>query len=132
MDTFFVTKKASKLTRGYTCMQIFVTNKGFIYLVPMQSKQDVYLATKAFAKEIGAPKAIICNPSKEQTSKDVRAFCHKIETTLRVIEEQMQWANLAKLYIGLLKEAVRKDMLKSDCPLCFGTIALSEGQGSTT
>jgi hypothetical protein len=31
MDTFFATKKAGKSTRGHTCMQLFVTDKGFVY-----------------------------------------------------------------------------------------------------
>ena len=100
-------------------MQIFVTNKGFVYLVPMRSKGNVLLAVKAFAKEVGAPDAIVCDPAREQTSQDVKTFCQQIGTTLRVIEERTQWANLAELYIGMLKEAVQKDMLKSDCPLVF-------------
>jgi hypothetical protein len=30
MDTFFSTKKAGKSTRGHTCCQLFVTDKGFM------------------------------------------------------------------------------------------------------
>ena len=37
--------------------------------------------------------------------------------TLRVLEESTQWANRAELYIGLLKEAIRKDLRTSNCPL---------------
>eukprot|EP00957_Ditylum_brightwellii_P099602 7586828-Ditylum_brightwellii.AAC.1 len=40
-------------------------------------------------------------------------------TTLRILEEGTLWANKAKLYIGLLKEAVRKDMKASNCSLAF-------------
>ena len=40
-------------------------------------------------------------------------------TTLRVLEEGTPWANKAELYIGLMKEAVRKDMKESNCPLPF-------------
>jgi hypothetical protein len=43
----------------------------------------------------------------------------EIGTTLRVLEEGTPWANKAELYIGLIKEAVRKDMKDSDCPLAF-------------
>ena len=35
-DTFFVTGK-SRIARGYTCMQIFVSDKGFIKVYPMKS-----------------------------------------------------------------------------------------------
>jgi hypothetical protein len=61
MDTFFATKKAGKSTRGHTCMQLFVTDKGFVYVIPMASKSEVNKAVKLFAKEIGAPDAIVCD-----------------------------------------------------------------------
>ena len=39
---------------------------------------------------------------------------------LRILDvEGTPWANKAKLYIGLIKEAVRKDMKASDCPPAF-------------
>jgi hypothetical protein len=114
MDTFFATKKAGKLSRGYTCCQLFVTDN-----VPMKSKADVLQAVKQFVKEIGAPDAIICDMAGEQTSHDLKRVFQEIGTTLRVLEEGTPWANKAELYIGLIKEAVRKDMKDSDCPLAF-------------
>jgi hypothetical protein len=36
---------------------------------------------------------------------------------LKVLESQTQWANRAELYIGLIKEATRKDMWASGLPL---------------
>ena len=119
MDTFFSTKKAGKSTRKNTCCQLFVTDKGFVYVVPMKSKANVLDAVKQYAKEIGAPDALIFDMSGEQTSQPMRKFCHKIGTSLRVLEEGTPWANKAELYIGLIKEAVRKDMKESDCPLVF-------------
>ena len=119
MDTFFATTKAGKSSRGFTCMQLFVTDKGFVYVVPMKSKSEVPQALKQFAKEIGAPDAIICDAAREQTSKEVRQFCHKIGTSLRVLEEGTPWANRAELYIGLMKAAIRNDMKASNCPLVF-------------
>ncbi len=119
MDTFFATKKAGKSSRGHTCCQLFVTDKGFVYVVPLKSKAEVLQAVKQFAKEIGAPEAIICDMAGEQTSQALKRFCQEICTTLRVLEEGTPWANKAELYIGLIKEAVRKDMKESDCPLAF-------------
>ena len=119
MDTFFSTKKAGKSSRGHTCCQLFVTDKGFVYVVPMRTKSEVYQAVKQFAKEIGAPAAIICDMSGEQTSRDLKRFLLEIGTTLRVLEEGTPWSNKAELYIGLIKEAVRKDMKDSNCPLAF-------------
>jgi hypothetical protein len=34
-----------------------------------------------------------------------------------VLEAEMQWANRAELYIGLMKEATQKDMQSSGSPL---------------
>ena len=117
MDTFLATRKAQRSVRGNTCCQLFVTDKGFIYIVPMRTRLDLLSAVKQFAKEIGAPEAIICDHSGEQSSDKVKKFCQEIGTSLRFIEEGTPWANKAELYIGILKEAVRKDMKDSDCPL---------------
>jgi transposase InsO family protein len=119
MDTFFSTKKAGKSSRGNTCCQLFVTDKGFVYVVPMKSKAEVLQAVKQFAKEVGAPDAIISDAASEQKSQALRKFCSDIGTTLRHLEEGTPWANKAELYIGLIKEAVRKDMKESPCPLAF-------------
>ena len=119
MDTFFAMKKSGKSSRGHTCCQLFVTDKGFIYVVPMRTKSEVLQAVKQCVKEIGAPDAIICDMSREKASRSLRKFCGEIGTTLRVLEEGTPWENKAELYIGLIKEAVRKDMKDSNCPLAF-------------
>ena len=69
MDTFFAHKKKRKSNRGYTCMQLFVTNKGFVHVIPMTSKSGVPKALKMFAKDIGAPNSIIFYASREQISQ---------------------------------------------------------------
>ena len=71
MDTFFATKKGRRSSRGHTCCQLFVTDKGFLYVIPMQRKLEVLQAIKQFAKEIGAPPSIIADMSGEQMSHDV-------------------------------------------------------------
>ena len=76
-------------------------------------------AVKQFTKEIGAPDAIVCNMSMEQTSPEIKTFLNDIGMTLRVLEEGTPWANKAEQYIGLLKELVRKDMRESSSPLPF-------------
>ena len=62
---------------------------------------------------------IICDAAREQISKDVKSICRKMGTALCVLEENRPWANRAKLYIALVKEAVRKDMKESDCPIAL-------------
>ena len=87
-------------------MKLSVTDKGFVHVIPMKKRSEVLLVLKMFAKEVGTPDAIICDAAREQISQSVRDFCYKIGTSLRVLEEGTPWANRAKLYIGLLKEAV--------------------------
>ena len=82
-------------------MQLFVTDKGFVRVIPMTKKIEVPMDFKMFAKDIGAPDAIICDATYEQISKEVRDFCYKIGTFIRVLEEGTPWDNRAELYIGL-------------------------------
>ena len=119
MDTLFATSKAGKSSRGNTCAQLFVSDKGFVYLVPMKSESQVLQAIKQFAKAIGAPDALIHDASRAQKAQAVRKYCNDIGTTLRVLEENTPFANKAELYVGIIKEAVRKDIKESNCPLAF-------------
>ena len=119
MDTFFATKKAGTSSRGNTCCQLFVTDKGFIYVVPMKCKSEVLSAIKQFAKEVGAPDAIVSDMARKQVSQDVRHFCNTIGTTLQALEEGMPWSNKAEIYIELMNEAICKDMKEANCPLRF-------------
>ena len=50
-------------------------------------------------------------------SQEVKGFCNKIGTTLKVLEANTQWANCAELWVGLIKEATRKDMRQSNSPV---------------
>ena len=61
-DTSFVTGKA-KSTRGNTMMQLFVSEKGFVFIVPMKSRGEFHLALKKFDKEIGVPISLILDSS---------------------------------------------------------------------
>ena len=91
MDTFFASKKKGKSSRGNTCCQLFVTDKGFVYVVPMKSKGDVLHAMKQFVKEIGTPEAFVCDMSGEQMSSNIKQFCNDIATSLRALEEGTPW-----------------------------------------
>ena len=97
----------------------FCYRQRFVYVVPMQKENQVFHAVKQFAKVIGAPDAIICDAAKVHKSEAVRKFCNEIGTTLRILEVNTPWANKAELYVGIIKEAVRKDMKESNCPLAF-------------
>ena len=119
MDTFVTTKKGGKPSHRNLCCQLFVPDKGFLYVVPLKRKLEVMSAVKQFTKEIGAPDAIVCDMSMEQTLPEIKAFLNDIGMALRVLEEGTPWANKGERYIGLLKESVRKDMRESNLPLPF-------------
>ena len=118
IDAFFVTKKAES-SRGYKCMQIFVSDMGYVHVTAMKSVSGFSKAMKLFTKEFGVPEAIIADSHKCNKSKEVKLFCHKIGTTLRILEVYTQWDNRAELFVSLFKEAVRKYMLDENSPLVF-------------
>jgi len=119
-DTLQVTGKA-KSTRGYTHVQIYVSDKGFVYAVLMKAinQSEYMLALKSFCREVGVPERLVCDPHRTQISKDVRRFLYEVGTTLRVLERSTQWANLAERFIGMLKNGVRADLRESDAPMVF-------------
>ena len=49
----------------------------------------------------------------------MRKFCNEIGTTIRVLEKNTPWYNKSDLYIGIIKEEVRKDRKEANCLLAF-------------
>ena len=100
-------------------MQIFVSYMDYVHVTAMKSVSEFSKALKLFTKEFGAPEAIISDSHKCNKLKEVKLFCHNIGTIIRNLKGSTQWANRAELYVGLFKEAVRKDMLDENSPLVF-------------
>ena len=48
MDTMFASQKSGATTRGNTCLQLFATDEGFVFLCPMKQKADVPYVLKLF------------------------------------------------------------------------------------
>ena len=101
-------------TRGNSCCQVFVSDRSFVALYPMKSQTQFQDALHWFCKQVGVPQTLVVDSHKSQTSNQVKRFCDQIGTVLRILETETQWANRAELYIGLLKEAIRKDLQASD------------------
>jgi hypothetical protein len=114
-DTFFSKKVIS--VRGFSMMQLFVSDKRFVKVYGMKSQKEFLSTLKPFYKEVGAPKAFIVDLHQSQKSNEVRQFLSKVGTTLRVLEELTQHVDRAELYIGLLKKGVGKDMHESSSPM---------------
>ena len=69
-DTMFATPKA-KSTRGHSCCQVFVSDKGFVAVYPMKSQEEFQTALHWFCKQIGVPISLIVDAHKAQTSNKV-------------------------------------------------------------
>ena len=121
-DTMFSLKVKS--TRGNKCCQVFVSDRSFVAVYPMKSQEEFEQALHWFCKQVGVPRDLICDSHKSQKSNSVKRFCDQVGTTLKVLERGTPWANRAELYIGLLKEAVRKDLRESNAPMCLWDYAL--------
>ena len=72
MDTIFTTCKYKISSRGNTCAQLFVTDKDFVYIVPMIKASYILQAVKQSEKCFGAPDAILCDATRAKTSADMR------------------------------------------------------------
>ena len=112
----FATKKATS-TRGNTCAQIYVSDKMFVVVHPMETQSDYLSSLKRFAKEVGVPKALVCDSHPSQKACDVKLFLTSLGTQLRVLEAETQHANRAEQLVGMFKEATRKDLSESNSPI---------------
>jgi hypothetical protein len=108
---------STKSTRGNSYAQVFVSDKGYIAIYPMQSQSEFKNALHWFCKQVGVPTTLVMDGHKAQKNNETRRFCHQVGTIMRVLEEGTPWANRAELYIGLLKEAVRQDLRQSNAPM---------------
>ena len=71
MDTFYATKsKLTKSLRQKTCCQLFVNNKGHVFMCPLREESNDILALKLFAKDVGVPKALVADGAKAETSAE--------------------------------------------------------------
>ena len=118
MDTFQITGKAISQC-GNRYMQLFVSDTGFMFIYPIKKKTEIINAVKAFVKEIDVPTALILDPKRTQTSKELNKVALDTYCPLRYLERRTLQVNLAELYIGLLKEAVCKDTKEYDSPIKF-------------
>ena len=86
--TFFVTNKAKSI-RGFYFMQIFVYDKGYVYVSAMKSLSKLPNTLIIFAKEVGVPKAIISNPHKCHTSKEFRQLFKRLAQHFKYWKEAL-------------------------------------------
>ena len=97
IDTFYVTGKV-KSTRWNICVQLFVSDKGFVAVYPMKATCHFSSALRMLAKDVGAPEVLVADSHLTQKKQEVKDFCNKIGTKLRLFEGSTQsWATRAEL-----------------------------------
>ena len=96
-----------------------MSDKGCVAVYPMKKQSDFHQALHRFCKEVGVPEKLVMDAHPAQTSSATRRLCSQVGTIMKVLEQGTPWANRAELYIGLLKEATRKDLRASNAPLCL-------------
>ena len=90
----------------------------------MKSQKEFPTALHCFCKQVGVPDSLVADGHKSLQSGEVRRFCDKVGTTLKILEAHTPWANRAELYIGILKEATRKDLRSSNAPMVLWDCAM--------
>ena len=101
-DTFFATANG-KSACGNTCCQIFIIDKGFAAVYPMDIKSQFESALHQFFKDVSVPCILVVGPSGYQKKKYFHCFCHQVGTIFKILEEYTQLDNHVELYVGLFK-----------------------------
>ena len=122
-NTMIATPK-SESTMGKTCSQLFVSDKVFVATYTMRRQEEFNTELHLFWKEIDVPVSLIVDDHRAQTSIKLRIFCDQVGTILKILVKSTHWTNRAEMYIGLLKEAVRKYIHALHSPIVLWDYAI--------
>ena len=125
MDTMFASKDG-KSARGFTCCQVFATEFGWTYPVPMTGKTglEISRAVKKVFKKYGVPSNIICDAGREQIWGETKTLCQHSGCDIIYLEKDTPNANRAERAIGLLKTETKEDLHRSGAPASFWCYAI--------
>ena len=83
----------------------------------MEKKSYVLLDLNLFAKEIGVPEVLVRVLTEAKISAEVKIVSASIGTTLKMLEQDMPWDNLAELFVSMLKSRVSKEITYRNSPV---------------
>ena len=63
---------------------------------------------------MGVPHTMIMDGHSAQVNIHLQRLCQHVGTIMSMLETSTSWSNWAELYIGLFKEAVRKNLIISN------------------
>ena len=72
-DTMFA--KAAKSLRNEIYCQVFVSDKGYITVYPMETQSEFEKVFHVFCKQIGVPNTLVVDSHKAQKSNKIKNFC---------------------------------------------------------
>ena len=104
MDSMIALARSGTTTRRNKCMQLFVTDRGFVFVCPLNNKRDVPHALRLFFENMGVPDVIVCDQGKEQVEGESLKLLRDSGTMLRTLEPNTPWTNQTKRYIGMFKQ----------------------------
>ena len=116
MDTMF---SAVRSIRHFKTCQVFATEFGHVFPVPMEDKSgdNIAKAIKRYFKEHGVPIKLICDQASEQVKGTARVLCHDAGCTIYQLEKGTPASNRAERAIKTLKDGSRDDMFQTNSPL---------------
>ena len=85
----------SKINRGNTSCQAFVSDKGLIAVYLIQLQEQFLTALHWFCKKVGVLDSIVVDGHCDQTSNEVKRFCEQVGTTLNILDTGTPWENCA-------------------------------------
>jgi len=62
---------------------------------------------------------IICDAAREQVQGDTLLLCNEAGCQIYELAKDTPAANRAKRYIKMIKDATKKDLVTSNCPMLF-------------
>ena len=131
MDTMFTSKRVRKSYRGYTCVQVYATEFGWVQADLMRAERDLHNSLKSMFKEIGVPMKLIADGARAQVAGKTRILCEQANCKVVDLEKNTPFANQAERYIQTLKNESKSDMVCTEIvQLSSGTTVWKEGQES--
>ena len=119
MDTMFASRRVGKSYRGYTCVQVYASEFGWVRADLMRSEKDLHHSLKSLFKEVGVPMKLIADGAKAQVAGKARVLCERANCSVIELEKNTPFANRAERYIQTLKSGSKADMVQMDSPLVF-------------
>ena len=112
-------RKASS-SQGLTCMQVSVSYKGYVFVVPMKISSEFPKALRVFAKEVVVTLYFIADPHPSQNSKEVRHFATLLERHF-AYSKILQNGKIDLSYtLACLRKQFERTIMKLIVPLFFG------------